>query len=62
MSDDSTEDKQFEPSEKRLAELRKKGTILRAKDYSGGLMMLTGFLILMSSSTYFFKNHSSNFC
>ena len=55
MSDDSTEDKQFDPSERRLADLRKKGTILRAKDYSGGLMMLTGFIILMSASPYFFN-------
>ena len=57
----SSEDKQFEPSQKRLDDLKKDGTVLRAKDYGGGMMILAGILIILNLSPFFLKTFKKIF-
>jgi flagellar biosynthetic protein FlhB len=57
----SSEDKQFEPSQKRLDDLKKDGTVLRAKDYGGGMMILAGILIILNLSPIFLNTFKKIF-
>lgn len=60
MSDNATE-KEHKPSAKRLEKLKKEGTFLRAKEFSSGVSLLAGMLLLMMLSPYFMDVMTNNF-
>lgn len=61
MSEDSGAEKEFDPTSKRLEELRKKGTVLRAKDFTGGMSLIIAIGILISLSDTILKTMKHNF-
>jgi flagellar biosynthetic protein FlhB len=58
---DEAQDKQHAATGKRLDELRRKGTVLRSKDLSGGLIFISAILILLYMSGQFMTTIKSNF-
>lgn len=60
MSEDSQE-KQHKPSAKRLDDLRKKGTFLRARDMNSGAILVISILVLLLMSKEFFQVIRGNF-
>ncbi len=60
MSENSTE-KEQKPSAKRLEKLKKEGTFLRAKEFSSGVSLIAGMLLLMMLSPYFMNVMTHNF-
>ena len=60
MSDNASE-KEQKPSAKRLEKLKKEGTFLRAKEFSSGVSLIAGIVLLMLLSPYFMKVMTRNF-
>ncbi|MDP1603554.1 MAG: EscU/YscU/HrcU family type III secretion system export apparatus switch protein [Legionella sp.] len=60
MSEDAQE-KQYQPSLKRLEELKKKGTFLRSKDFNSGLILVIAILLIVLMSPVFHKALSHHF-
>lgn len=58
---EEAQDKQNLPTGKRLADLRKRGVVMRSRDLSGGLIFAVGIMLLMFSSTQFLEIFESNF-
>lgn len=58
---ESSEDKQHKPSERKLQNLKKEGTFLRAKEFTSGVSLLGGILLLMMLAPYFTKVMEHNF-
>ena len=54
MSEDGQE-KQYQPSLKRLEELKKKGTFLRSKDFNSGLIVIIAILMIVLMAPVFYK-------
>jgi len=61
MSENPPGEKQFEPTSKRLLDLRKKGTVLRAKDFTGGMSLLFAIFVLLYMSEDFLRVMTQNF-
>lgn len=60
MSEEAQE-KQFQPSQKRLDELKKKGTFLRSRDLNGGAIIMIAILVLLFMLNAFYQVLSTNF-
>jgi flagellar biosynthesis protein FlhB len=60
MSEDAQE-KQYQPSLKRLEELKKKGTFLRSKDFNSGLILIIAILMIVLMSPVYYKALSHHF-
>lgn len=60
MSEEGQE-KQFQPSKKRLEELKKKGNFLRSKDMNGGMVIIVAILVLLAMITVFYQAISTSF-
>lgn len=59
-SNDATE-KEHLPTGKRLAKLKKEGTFLRAKEFSSGVSLMMGIMLLVMMSHYFVDVFTRNF-
>lgn len=60
MSEEGQE-KQYKPSQRRLDELKKKGTFLRSKDLSSGITLIISILIIVLMAGTFYGVLSDNF-
>ncbi|MGQ3891483.1 EscU/YscU/HrcU family type III secretion system export apparatus switch protein [Legionella sp. CNM-4043-24] len=60
MSEEAQE-KQYQPSLKRLEELKKKGTFLRSRDLNGGAIIMIAIIIILVMLTSFYQVISSSF-
>lgn len=60
MSDEAQE-KQYQPSLKRLDELKKKGTFLRSRDMSSGIILIISIIMLIFMTQQFVRVLSKNF-
>lgn len=60
MSENETE-KEHKPSPKRLEKLKKEGTFLRAKEFSSGISLIAGMMLLIVLSPYFMDVMTQNF-
>lgn len=54
MADDF-QDKTEEPTHKKLSDARKKGQVAKSQDLTSAVMLLSGMLVLFSSSSYFYN-------
>lgn len=61
MSEESSTEKEHKPSARRLEKLKKDGTFLRAKEFSSGISLISGLLLLMTLSPYFLNVLTQNF-
>jgi len=53
--------KKFDPSSKRLEDLKRKGQILRSRDLNSGLIIMVGVITLSVMSDYFQVQFRHNF-
>lgn len=58
---ESSQEKQFKPSTKRLDELKKKGNFLRSKDLSSGVILLISIPAILWASSAYFRIIKKNF-
>jgi len=61
MSEEEGQEKQFQPSLKRLEELKKKGTFLRSRDMNGGVIIMLSVVILLFMLNSFYEVISTSF-
>ncbi len=61
MSDESRDDKQHKATPKRLGELRRKGTVMRSRDLTGGLVIAASVMQIIMFSTNFAMQFKRNY-
>ena len=58
---ESSQDKQFKPSERKKGELKKEGNFLRSKDLSSGVVLFVSVPIILLASSSFLTVIKNNF-
>lgn len=61
MADESFQEKEHKPTGKRLGELHKKGTVMRSRDFAGGVLFIAAFMELYYFSSRFKLRLEDNF-
>jgi flagellar biosynthetic protein FlhB len=58
---DTAAEKKYDPSSKRLEELKRKGQVLRSRDLSGGILIMVSVTTLSSLSSFYQTQFKHNF-